>query len=683
MSIPRSPRKGSLTRRTLLHVALGVAVVIGISSSLSYLLLREELQQHARERLSEYVIGRADIESDVFVLARDMQQAVRRKVIDTYPSALNADSLARFDELFVKYPDGSLRSPVERFGNGETVTGCIPRGTRLTEEFRQRIVLFHEILEQFKVSALLRFADIFITAPEQAMLGTDPPSLPQWCRVVAADFDLSGEIWEQLASRESNPTRGTFWSRIAFEPVWKNFLASVGTPIDVDGVHIGTIFNDLLLDDLVENLLRNGLPGAQQCIFQDDGYLIAHTARMPEIIASQGQLTLLGSGDPALAALFAARASVTGPPSAASISGYDATSDHYYALSRIEGPGWYFAAMMPGDLMRGQALRAARWVSWMGLVSLGLLVLLLATILRRQIALPLRGLTVAAERLGAGQAGVVPFEHGRDEIGRLAQAFNAMVAKLADRDLALQRERELSRQRDRLVAMGGLLAGVAHELNNPLAVVVGRSIMLEQSASDPPVCSDAQKIRSAAERCVRIVKTFLAMARQRDQDTTRARIADIIVSALEVLDYSLRMSDIQVVLDVPDELPDLYADVDQLHQVFMNLFVNAQHALADAPRPRELRIVARQCLDPGKLEVAVSDSGPRTPTEICARVSDPYLATHGSSVGLSVSLGIVEAHQGTLVDQSAPGCGTRFLLTLPLGARARGVTAERAPTGAP
>jgi two-component system NtrC family sensor kinase len=216
------------------------------------------------------------------VLARDMQQAVRRKVIDTYPSALNADSLARFDELFVKYPDGSLRSPVERFGNGETVTGCIPRGTRLTEEFRQRIVLFHEILEQFKVSALLRFADIFITAPEQAMLGTDPPSLPQWCRVVAADFDLSGEIWEQLASRESNPTRGTFWSRIAFEPVWKNFLASVGTPIDVDGVHIGTIFNDLLLDDLVENLLRNGLPGAQQCIFQDDGYLIAHTARMPE-----------------------------------------------------------------------------------------------------------------------------------------------------------------------------------------------------------------------------------------------------------------------------------------------------------------------------------------------------------------------------------------------------------------
>jgi signal transduction histidine kinase len=669
MQLAFPPRQGSVTRRTLLHVALGVSVVIGISSLVSYLFLRRELEQQARERLSEYVVGRARIESSVFVLARDMQQAVRRAVLDAYRSALNAEALARFETLLVPYPDGSMRSPPERLGKGEMVTGWIRRGTPLTVELRQRVVLFHDIAERFKPSALLRFADIFFTAPEQVNIGTDPPSVPQWASIVAADFDQNAEPWERLATVALNPSRDTFWGGVTFEPVWKNFVVGVGTPIDVDGVHLGTIYNDLLLDDLVADLLRNGLPGAVQCVFQDDGHLIAHTARMRDIIASQGALTMQSSRDPALAVLFAAPA----PSSDGPVSGHDPASDHYFAISRIRGTGWRFASIMPGELMRGHALRAARWVLWAGLASLGMLVVLLAAILRRQIELPLRGLNLAVEQLGAGQDGLVPFEHDRDEIGRLAQAFNAMVAKLAERDAALEREREALHQRDRLAAMGGLLAGVAHELNNPLAVVVGRSIMLEESAADPLVRSGARKIRSAAERCVRIVKTFLAMARQSDQVRTRVRIADIIDSALEVLDYSLRSSDIQIVRDVPAELPDLYADADQIHQVFMNLFVNAQHALADAQRPRELRIRVRPSPDDHSLRVDVSDSGPGISAEIRSRIFDPYFTTKpigkGTGVGLSVSLGIVEAHQGTLVEQSDPGRGACFVLTLPLGGR--------------
>jgi two-component system NtrC family sensor kinase len=255
-------------------------------------------------------------------------------------------------------------------------------------------------------------------------------------------------------------------------------------------------------------------------------------------------------------------------------------------------------------------------------------------------------------------------------------AVNGIVVNLRDitdtvrADAELQSQRETLYQRERLAAMGSLLAGVAHELNNPLAVVVGRSIMLEEVATEPRLLSGVQKIRTAAERCARIVKTFLAMARERGQNKTRVKVEDIIEAALDVVDYSLRTTDIEVTRDFAPGLPELYADADQLHQVFMNLFVNAQQAMAAAPGPRRLRIEANPCADALSVRVVVSDSGPGIPADIRARIFDPYFTTKvigkGIGVGLSISQGIVEAHRGMLLEQSEPGAGARFVLTLPV-----------------
>jgi len=692
--LPRKPpRRGSLTRKTLLHVAIGVTCVIGISSTLTYRLMYEEMQTRARERLREYVQARAQVESTVFVLARDTQQVIRQAVIRDYRRTVAPGTEERFDSLFLRYPDGSVRSRPERFGGPEAVTGWIRSGTPVTPELKQRVLLFNDILEQFKPSSMLRFSDIFFTAPEQLNIGTDPPGLPLWAKVVAADFDQNAEIWERQASTLHNPRRETFWIRVALEPVWHKFLAGVGTPIDKDGVHIGTIYNDLLLDELVQNLLRNGLPGAKQCVFQSDGYLIAHTDRMGDITAAEGKYTIQQSGDETLRALL--RAVADGP--ALPFSSYDAASDHHFAISRIDGPGWYFASTISGEVMRSQAFRAARWVLWAGLASLAVLVAVLAGILRRQIALPLGRLNRAVEQIAAGEVNVHLREHPHDEIGRLTRGFNDMAQKIAERDAALrqekqdleaaleqlQRQRETLHQRDRLAAMGSLLAGVAHELNNPLAVVVGRSIMLEETATDARVRTGVQKIRIAAERCARIVKTFLAMARQREQKRTRVRLESVIDAALDVLDYSLRSTGVQVVREFAPDVPELDADEDQLHQVFMNLFVNAQQAMAEAAGARRLRITGQLTPDAGSVTIAVSDTGPGIDPTIRARIFDPYFTTKpmgtGTGVGLSVSLGIVEAHRGTLVERSTLGAGACFILTLPVPGRESAASSASLP----
>ena len=250
------------------------------------------------------------------------------------------------------------------------------------------------------------------------------------------------------------------------------------------------------------------------------------------------------------------------------------------------------------------------------------------------------------------------------------QDLQDALSTLRDNEQEILRQQAALHQGEKLASMGSLLAGVAHELNNPLSVVVGRAMMLERAATDDATRTGAHKIRNAAERCERIVRTFLAMARQRQQQKALVNLHDVIDASLDVLDYNLQTSGIGVEYDRSADIPELLADADQLHQVFMNLFVNAQQAMTDSAGPRTLHISTRFNSDQQRIEVLVSDTGPGIPDDIRARIFDPYFTTKptgaGTGVGLSVALGLVQAHAGTLtVDCPATG-GTIFTVSLPL-----------------
>ena len=233
----------------------------------------------------------------------------------------------------------------------------------------------------------------------------------------------------------------------------------------------------------------------------------------------------------------------------------------------------------------------------------------------------------------------------------------------------LARERELSFQREKLAALGSLLAGVAHELNNPLSVVVARAVLLEEQGNLATQTA-AAKIRSAAERCARIVRTFLAMARQQPPQRGPVAIEEVVAAALDIANYALRSANIDVQIDLADDLPPIDADADQLHQVLLNLLINAHHALQDVDGPRRVRITGRHEHAASRLLLTVSDNGPGIPEALRARVFEPYFTTKptgvGTGVGLAVSLGIIETHGGTLTVEHASGAGAAFVITLPV-----------------
>lgn len=233
----------------------------------------------------------------------------------------------------------------------------------------------------------------------------------------------------------------------------------------------------------------------------------------------------------------------------------------------------------------------------------------------------------------------------------------------------LARQREALRQSEKLSAMGSLLASVAHELNNPLAILMGRAALLQDKTENTALRDDTAKINAAAERCGRIVRAFLDMARQRPAKRRPTGVNEVVTAALDLLGNGLQSANIEVESALAAELPLAEADGDQIGQVVINLLLNAQHALEGAPPPR--RICVQTYLDANRLCLRIADTGPGVPGEIRSRIFDPFFTTRaegaGTGIGLSVCRGIVREHNGKLVLEDTAK-GASFLVELPLSA---------------
>jgi PAS domain S-box-containing protein len=254
------------------------------------------------------------------------------------------------------------------------------------------------------------------------------------------------------------------------------------------------------------------------------------------------------------------------------------------------------------------------------------------------------------------------------------------ITEIKRADEALVRQREALHQSEKLAMFGSLLAGVAHELNNPLSIVIGQAALLEERASDPAVVQRAERIRRATDRCARIVRTFLAMARQRRAEPRLVSLNAVVEMAVDLLGPQLRSGDVRVELALSDDLPPVLIDADQIHQVVTNLVLNACHALADHAPPRLLRIATAHDAAAQLARLTVADNGPGVAEELRTRIFDPFFTTkpagEGTGIGLSLCSSIVRAHEGDIAVSRTPGGGATFTVTLPLRAAAEPAAAD-------
>jgi len=235
-------------------------------------------------------------------------------------------------------------------------------------------------------------------------------------------------------------------------------------------------------------------------------------------------------------------------------------------------------------------------------------------------------------------------------------------------------------QSEKMSAIGQLIAGVAHDLNNPLASVVGFSDFLVELRDIPPQFAEPlQVIRQEAERA--IVKNLLSFARSQEGERKRQPIGPVLESTLQLLRNQLMANKVEATLEVEPGLPDVEVNGNQIKQVFVNLINNANQAIAsDAPSGR-IWIAAKQQRD--GVAVSITDSGPGMPEAIAARVFEPFFTTkgegEGTGLGLSICQGIVKEHGGRITLDTKPGGGATFTVELPGGAQTPLVEAAPAP----
>lgn len=263
-----------------------------------------------------------------------------------------------------------------------------------------------------------------------------------------------------------------------------------------------------------------------------------------------------------------------------------------------------------------------------------------------------------------------------------AMRIEALVRDVSERKHLEVQSRDLYYQllqTEKMAALGQTISGVAHELNNPLAVVMGRAGLLEEKLQDAHLRADATRIREAAERCGRIVRTFLNMARSKSPQHRPVQLNELVRAAVDMLGYTFRSHGVEIVLELAPGLPQVQADGDQIGQIVLNLLVNAQQALAAVEPPRRVWITtgveASRPHRPARVWLRVRDNGPGVPPAARERLFDPFFTTKsegmGTGLGLSVSRSIAQAHGGDLqLEAPAARGGACFRLSLPLAAPA-------------
>lgn len=222
-------------------------------------------------------------------------------------------------------------------------------------------------------------------------------------------------------------------------------------------------------------------------------------------------------------------------------------------------------------------------------------------------------------------------------------------------------------QQEKLAAVGQLVSGVAHELNNPLAGVVAFSQLLLASDASPEQRRAVETIHAEAKRAAKIVANLLTFARQHQPERALTDLNRIVEATVDLRLYALRTHQVELELALDPELPLTWADPHQLQQVVVNLVANAEHALADWSGARRITLATGQAS--GMLHVTVRDTGPGIPAEHLSRVFNPFFTTkgvgEGTGLGLSISHGIVREHGGRIRVESRDGGGATFVMEIP------------------
>jgi len=334
------------------------------------------------------------------------------------------------------------------------------------------------------------------------------------------------------------------------------------------------------------------------------------------------------------------------------------------AFEPVKAMGWSLAVTIPTEEFTKEAYALRNRVIEFVCIAI-VFTILCVTILSYFLLRPVRNLVAATDRLAKGDLNQdIPVQSG-DELGDLTRSFNRMTRNL------FQIQDELVRS-EKLIALGRLSAGVAHEIRNPLNAMKGAIIFLQRKRpGDPLIKEYAGLVLDEIERLSQFVTEFLYFARQARPKRSPTDLNQLIMTTGNLLKTQFEEKRISFHPVLEKDLPEASIDAHQIEQVLVNVFLNAMEAMPEGGNLMVLTLTVREESDSlvsESIKIKVRDSGAGIPPENLKSIFDPFFSTKesGTGLGLPISLGIVEAHGGTLQITSQPGEGTRVIIKLPI-----------------
>jgi two-component system NtrC family sensor kinase len=287
---------------------------------------------------------------------------------------------------------------------------------------------------------------------------------------------------------------------------------------------------------------------------------------------------------------------------------------------------------------------------------------------------PVRQIVAATQHVARGDLSYTINLNKNDEIGELAKSFNEMTRQLAETQRQLY-------QSDKLASIGRLAAGVAHEINNPLTgVLTYSSYLLKRADAQPEIKDDLEVIVRETKRCREIVKGLLDFARQSPPEKRQISINEVVTQAVRIVQNQLAIYHVKLAAELDPHLPLISADVNQIQQILINLFMNASDAIGKAggtitvvtaPADRTWNGGNGGSEAKDYIQIRITDDGCGIPAQDLNKIFEPFFTTKGqkgTGLGLAVVWGIIEKHSGRIMVESEVGKGTAFTILLPVDA---------------
>ena len=356
----------------------------------------------------------------------------------------------------------------------------------------------------------------------------------------------------------------------------------------------------------------------------------------------------------------------------------------YEPIKNIDGGiiGMLYVGMLEKpyiDIRNSVMLKFASLAVLCAVILLVILFIITSTIIN-----PLRGMVVATNKIAEGDLNHRVEIDFRDEIGQLAHSFNQMTEnlKIANENLLQwgktlekrveERTKELREMQDylirseKLASLGKMAAGIAHEINNPLtSILINTHLMLEKCEKKDPDYENLTLIADETSRCAEIVKGLLEFARQNPPEKTKSDINELIDRTTQLLENQASFQNVKIIKNLEAVLPQIPLDKTKIQQVFWNLMLNACAAM---PKGGNLTIISRLDDDRKYVEIVFIDTGMGIPRENINKLFDPFFTTKssGTGLGLAVSYGIIQQHDGKIEVKSEVGQGSVFTVKLPV-----------------